>query len=53
MFIHKPAEEGRLRVPRLDHGLLACLLIATIYVGVYPRQLLDIIKNASQVLFPG
>ncbi len=47
-----PGEEGagRIRMPWLASGVMACLLIAIVLIGVYPQPLLDLVDKAAAVL---
>ena len=40
-----------IRLPRLTVGLLGALLLAMVYLGVYPAHLMGAIQHASDALF--
>ena len=51
MYIEPPlADASPIRLPRLTVGLLAALLLAMIYLGVYPAHLMGAIQHASDAL---
>ncbi len=50
MYMEAPLFDEPIRLPRLTAGLLALLLIAMVYVGVYPSHLIDAIQHASDAL---
>ncbi|MBI2872619.1 MAG: NADH-quinone oxidoreductase subunit N [Chloroflexi bacterium] len=52
MYIEKPEDAAPLRVPVLSMGVLALLVAGVFFVGVYPRPLVDVIQNASEVILP-
>ena len=54
MYIEPPpADADPIRLPRLTVGLLAALLLAMIYLGVYPAHLMGAIQHASEALLVG
>jgi NADH-quinone oxidoreductase subunit N len=48
-----PADEGagRLNVPYLMQGLAVALMLAVLYVGIYPTHLFELADNAATFLF--
>ena len=51
MYIEPPpANADPIRLPRLTVGLLGALLLAMIYLGVYPAHLMGAIQHASDAL---
>ncbi len=51
LYISKPEEEGRLRVPALVSGLAVALVAGVFYVGIYPRHLFQMAEEATKILF--
>ena len=52
MYIHPAADPTPLPVPLLTKGLLTVLVLAVIFIGVYPAPLVDAIDAASRALLP-
>ena len=52
MYIEPGTDRSPLQVPRLTIGLLAVLLAAMVFVGVYPAPLVDLIQSASNAILP-
>ena len=52
MYIHPAEDPAPLRVPLLTKGVLAVLVLAIIFIGVYPGPLVDAIDAASRSLLP-
>ena len=51
-YMEPPADgAGPIRLPRLTIGVLAALLAAMVFAGVYPSPLLGVIERASAALF--
>ena len=53
MYIEPPVDAGPIRLPRLTVGLLGALLLAMVYLGVYPAHLMGAIQHASDALLVG
>ena len=52
MYIHPAADPTPLPTPLLTKGVLAVLVLAVIFIGVYPGPLVDAIDAASRSLIP-
>ena len=52
MYIHPAADATPLVTPLLTKGVLAVLVLAVIFIGVYPGPLVDAIDAASRSLLP-
>ena len=52
MYIHPAADATPLPTPLLTKGVLAVLVLAIIFIGVYPGPLVDAIDAASRSLLP-
>ena len=53
MYIEPPVDACPIRLPRLTVGLLGALLLAMVYLGVYPAHLMGAIQHASDALLVG
>ena len=53
MYIEPPVDACPIRLPRLTVGLLGALLMAMVYLGVYPAHLMGAIQHASDALLVG
>ena len=53
MYIHPAEDAAPLSVPALTKGVLAVLVLAVIFIGVYPGPLVDAIDAASRSLLAG
>ena len=53
MYIHDAEDATPLAVPTLTKGVLAVLVLAVIFIGVYPGPLVDAIDAASRSLLAG
>ena len=51
MYVLPPAEEGRFRLPSLMFGMSALLVVAVIFLGIWPFMLLRAADNAVSFLF--
>ena len=50
MYIEPAEDPTPMQIPRLTLGVLAVLLIAMVFVGVYPAPLVEAIQHASDVI---
>lgn len=50
MYIEKPTDPTPVRVPALTTGVMAVLLLAMVFLGVYPGPLMGAIQHASDAL---
>ena len=53
MYIEPPVDASPIKLPRLTAGLLGALLLAMVYLGVYPAHLMGAIQHASDALLIG
>ena len=53
IYIEPSVDAGPIRLPRLTVGLLGALLLAMVYLGVYPAHLMGAIQHASDALLVG
>ena len=51
MYIEKAEDPPPIRVPRLTFGILGVLMVAMIFVGIYPAPVMEFIQSASETLF--
>jgi len=52
MYIIPAEDESRVKVSPLMLGVVAVMVLGIIFVGVYPRPLVDVIDAASRALLP-
>lgn len=50
MYVETPEDATPIRLPRLTVGLLGVLMLAIVFLGVYPAPLMDAIQHASNVI---
>ncbi|MDT7943276.1 MAG: NADH-quinone oxidoreductase subunit N [Dehalococcoidia bacterium] len=53
MYVVEPAEGGRFRVPWLEYGLVAVLVVAIFVVGLGPQPLFNAAQEAVSLVYQG
>jgi proton-translocating NADH-quinone oxidoreductase chain N len=52
MYVVPPREPGRFRVPPVLFGAVGLLVVGVIFLGIWPRPLLEAADTAARILFP-